>query len=123
MAKPARWTTSAGSLLVLGLLTVLWMLFAVSVSPFASILGTLRIDLLDYDDAFCINDVGHWAQLAPATVGLAAACVAGRALGRWGFANRRFAAWPSVLAYVGCLVAWVLVYTFVGDCGFGEDDG
>jgi hypothetical protein len=99
------------------------MLFVVSVSPFHEVLGTLGIDLLESDNAFCINEVGHWAQVVPGAGGLAAAVVAGRGLWRLTRGERAAGAGAGSLAFVVLLVAWVLVYTYVGDCGFGEDDG
>ena len=123
MNSIGRVSGAAVFLVVLVGITALWMLFAVSVSPFHEVLGTLSIDLLESDDAFCINDAGHWVQLLPAAAGLATAVAAGRAFWRLGAGARPAHAVAPTLLFVALLVAWVAVYVFVGDCGFGSDDG
>ena len=123
--NPPRWRR-AGAAVCLGALVVVtltWMLFALSVSPFHSVLGTLGIDLLESDDAFCLRDAGHWLQLIPAAAGLFAASTAARRLWRTAGGGTGRAAAPALFAFVALLVAWVAVYTFVGDCGWGSEDG
>jgi hypothetical protein len=98
------------------------MLFALSVAPFRDVLDTLGVDVLDGDDAFCLRDAGHWLQLVPAAAGLVAAGATVRVLVRFGSGAGERRGWLFALAFVAALVAWVVVYGYVGDCGFGEDD-
>jgi len=98
-----------------------WMLFAVTVAPFRDVLDTLGVDVLDGDDAFCLRDSGHWLQLLPAAAGLVAAGGTVRSLARFASGGRRPRGWMWALAFAGALVAWIVVYGYVGDCGFGED--
>lgn len=102
-------------------ITLPWMLFAVSVAPFRDVLDTLGVDVFDGDDAFCIHDAGHWLQLVPAAAGFVAAGATVRVLVRFGSGAGERRGWLFALAFVAALVAWVVVYGYVGDCGFGED--